>query len=67
MPTWLPYIPTIISAVVELIKLLISLAKQKDGDAIKSCSIELEKARKSGDMSRLEELLKLMREGKPCE
>lgn len=66
MPTWLPYIPTIISALVELAKLLISLASKKDTDAIKICSIEIEKARLSGDTSRLEALLKQMREGKPC-
>lgn len=67
MPVWLPYVPTIISAIVELAKLLFGFARQKDGDAIKQCSTEIEKARLSGDSSRLEELLKQMREGKPCE
>lgn len=66
MPVWLPYIPTIISALIELAKLLISLAKEKDSDSIKQCSIEIEKARISGDTGKLEALLKKMREGKPC-
>lgn len=66
MPPWLPYIPTIISAVVQLIKLLADLAKNK-GDDIKECSIAIEEARKTGNISRLEEIIKKMKEGKSCD
>mgnify|MGYP006266906281 CR=1 FL=1 len=66
MPPWLPYIPTIISAVVQLIKLLADLAKNK-GDDIKQCSLAIEEARKTGNISRLEEIIKKMKEGKSCD
>lgn len=67
LPVWLPFIPTIISALVQLAKLLLDLAREKDSDSIKRCSLEIEKARISGDTKRLEDLLKQMREGGKCE
>lgn len=66
MPVWLPYLPTIISALVQLAKLLIELAKGESKDDIKQCSIAIEEARKSGDTTKLEEIIKKMKEGKPC-
>jgi hypothetical protein len=67
MPIWLPYVPTIIGALVQLAKLLVDLAKQKETDQIKDCAIAIEEARKSGDVSKLTELIEKMRKGKSCE
>ena len=66
MPVWLVYLPTILSALVELTKLLLSLAKEKNQDQIKECSLAIEEARKSGDTSKLTELIEKMKKGKPC-
>lgn len=67
MPVWLPYLPTIIGALVQLAKLLVDLAKQKETDQIKDCAIAIEEARKSGDVSKLTEIIEKMRKGKPCD
>jgi hypothetical protein len=67
MPVWLPFIPTIISALVQLAKLLIDLAKEKSGDKIKDCAVAIEDARKSGDVSKLTKLIEDMKRGKPCD
>ena len=67
MPVWLPYIPTIISALVQLAKLLVDLAKEKETDQIKGCAIAIEEARKTGDVTKLTELIEKMRKGKSCE
>jgi hypothetical protein len=64
---WIPYIPTIISALVQLAKLLVDLAAQKETDKIKDCAIAIEDARKSGDVSKLTAIIEQMRKGKPCE
>jgi hypothetical protein len=66
MPIWLPYLPAILSAMVELAKLLIGLVKDNKADEIKECSLAIEDARRSGDTKKLEEIIKKMREGKPC-
>jgi len=65
--TIIPYLPAIISALVQLARLLYDLAKEKSGEEIKECSTAIEEARKTGDVSRLEEILKRMKEGKPCD
>jgi len=52
---------------VQLAKLLVDLAKQKETDQIKDCAIAIEEARKSGDVSKLTELIEKMRKGKPCD
>lgn len=67
MPVWLPFIPTIISALVQLAKLLIDLAKEKSGDKIKDCATAIEDARKSGDVSKLTKLIEDMKRGKTCD
>lgn len=67
MPIWVSYLPTIISAVVQLVKLLVELAEKRDGKEIKECSLAIEEARKSGDTKKLEELIKRMKEGKSCD
>lgn len=67
MPIWLSYVPTIIGALVQLARLLVDLAKSNNKDEIKACSIALEEARRTGDTSKLEEIIKRMREGKPCD
>jgi hypothetical protein len=64
---WIPYIPTIISALIQLAKLLVDLAAQKETDKIKDCAIAIEDARKSGDVSKLTAIIEQMRKGKPCE
>jgi hypothetical protein len=66
MPVWLPYVPTILSAVVQLVRLLVDLASKQSGDNVKECSLAIEEARKSGDLTKLEAILKKMREGKSC-
>lgn len=67
MPVWLPYIPTIISALIQLARLLVDLAATKNKDQIKDCSRAIEEARRTGDTTKLEEIIKRMREGKSCE
>lgn len=67
MAPWLLYLPTIISALVQLAKLLIELAKEKKSDDIKSCAIAIEEARKSGDTTKLTELIEKMRKGQSCD
>lgn len=67
MPVWLPFIPTILSALVQLAKLLVDLAKEKSGDKIKDCAVAIEDARKTGDVSKLTKLIEDMKRGKPCE
>ena len=66
MLAWLPYVPTIISALIELTKLLFDLANKKNGDEIKACSIAIDEARKSGDMVKLNILIDKMSKGKSC-
>lgn len=66
MPVWLPYIPTIISALAQLAKLLFDMAREKSGDAIKDCAIEIDNARQTGDVSKLTKIIEEMRKGKPC-
>lgn len=67
MPVWLPYLPTIISALVQLAKLLIEFAREKESDQIKECALAIEEARKSGDTTKLTELIDKMRKGKSCD
>jgi hypothetical protein len=63
----IPYLPAILGALVQLARLLYDLAKEKSGDKIKSCAIEIDEARKSGDVSKLTKLIEEMRKGKPCD
>jgi hypothetical protein len=67
MPAWLIYLPTIIQALVQLAKLLLDLAKEKKSDDIKSCAAAIEDARKSGDTTKLTQLIEKMRKGQSCE
>lgn len=67
MPVWLPYISTIIGALVQLAKLLIDMAKEKKSEEIKECGLAIEEARKTGDVSKLTKLIEDMKRGKPCE
>lgn len=63
----LPYLGVILSALVELAKLLIDLAKEKNGGAIRECSTEIELARASGDVKKLTALIEKMKAGKGCD
>lgn len=67
MPVWLPYISTIIGALVQLAKLLIDMAKEKKTDEIKACGLAIEEARKTGDVSKLTKLIEDMKRGQKCE
>jgi hypothetical protein len=67
MPVWITLLPTIISALVQLAKLLVDLAKEKKSDDIKECAIAIEDARKSGDTAKLTQLIEKMRKGQPCD
>ena len=67
MPAWLIYLPTIIQALVQLAKLLVDLAKEKKQDDIKSCAAAIEDARKSGDTTKLTQLIEKMRKGQSCD
>jgi uncharacterized membrane protein (DUF106 family) len=67
MPIWLPYLSTIIGALVQLAKLLIDMARDKEGDQIKECGLAIEEARKSGDVSKLTKIIENMKRGKSCE
>lgn len=60
------YIPSIISALCQLAKLLYDLAREKRGDDMKDCAIELERARASGDVSKLTALIEKIKAGKKC-
>lgn len=67
MPVWLPFIPTILSALVQLAKLLVDLAKEQSGHKIKDCAVAIEDARKTGDVSKLTKLIEDMKKGQPCD
>lgn len=67
MPVWLPFIPTILSALVQLAKLLVDFAKEESGDKIKECAVAIEDARKTGDTSKLTKIIEDMKRGKPCD
>jgi hypothetical protein len=67
MPTWLAIVPSIISAVIELIKLLADMYKQNSADEIKQCSAAIAKARASGDISKLTALIEKMGKGSKCD
>lgn len=64
---WLPYVGTILSALVQLAKLLYDAAKERKGDEIKECGLAIEQARKTGDVSKLVEIIEKMKRGKSCE
>ena len=66
MPTWLAVVPSVLAAIVELMKLFIDLYKSKNADQIKQCSIEIAAARASGDVSRLTAMIEKMSKGKGC-
>jgi len=67
MPVWLTLLPTIISALVELAKLLLNLAREKKQDDIKACGLAIEEARLSGDTTKLTQLIEKMRKGQSCD
>jgi uncharacterized membrane protein (DUF106 family) len=67
MLAWLPYVGVILSALTELARLLIDLAKEKNDDAIKECSTAIEDARKTGDTAKLTKLIDQMKVGGPCQ
>jgi hypothetical protein len=67
MPVWITLIPTIISALVQLAKLLLELAKEKKSDDIKECALAIEDARRTGDTAKLTQLIEKMRKGQPCD
>jgi hypothetical protein len=67
MPVWITLLPTIISALVQLAKLLLELAKEKKSDDIKECALAIEDARKSGDTAKLTQLIEKMRKGQSCD
>lgn len=67
MPAWIVYLPTIISALVELAKLLLNLAKEKKQDDLKSCALAIEEARRTGDTTKLTQLIEKMRKGQSCD
>jgi hypothetical protein len=52
MPTWLIYLPTIISTVIELVKLL----KELNRDEIKETKDALKSIRKNGDADSMRQL-----------
>lgn len=66
MPAWIVYLPSIISAIVELAKLLLNLAKEKNTDAIKECALEIEEAKKNNDLTKLAQLIDKMKKGQSC-
>lgn len=67
MPAWIVYLPTIISALVELAKLLLNLAKEQKKDDMKACAIAIEEARRTGDTTKLTQLIEKMRKGQSCD
>lgn len=67
IPTWISLVPTVMSALVQLTKLLIDLYKENQKDDIKCCAAAIEEARKSGDATKLTAIIEKMRKGAPCE
>lgn len=63
----IPYLPAILGALVQLAKLLYDLAKEKSGDSIKDCAVAIDEARRTGDVSKLTEIIEKMKKGKTCE
>jgi hypothetical protein len=62
----IPYLPAILGALVQLAKLLYEMAKEKSGDKIKECAIEIENARQTGDVSKLTKIIESMRSKGEC-
>jgi len=67
MPAWITLVPTIISALVQLTKLLLELYKENNKEDLKSCASAIEEARKSGDTTKLTAIIERMRKGTSCE
>lgn len=63
----IPYLPAILGALVQLAKLLYDLAKEKSGDSIKDCAVAIDEARRTGDVSKLTEIIEKMKKAKTCE
>ena len=58
MPVWIQ----IISAVVQLVRLIMDLLKDNP-KAAKQCSVAIKEARSSGDVGKLQELLEKLKNG----
>lgn len=66
MLSWLPYISAIVSAIIQIIKLLKDLTEKQKADKIKECSVAIEEARKSGNFAKLEQILASVKKGGSC-
>ena len=63
----IPYLPAILGALVQLARLLYDMAKEKSGDSIKECAVAIDEARRTGDTSKLSQIIDQMKRGKKCE
>ena len=63
LPWWVKSLPTFVGVLIEIAKFLLSL---RDKGEAKSCAVALEDARKTGDTSKLEDLIKKMKAGDSC-
>lgn len=61
MPVWIQ----ILSAVVQLVRLIVDLLKDNP-KAAKECSVAIKEARDSGELGKLQELLEKLKKGQSC-
>jgi hypothetical protein len=64
IPWWVKSLPTFVSVVLEVTKFCIGLKDKKEAQ---SCAIAIEKARKEGDTTKLEQLIEKMKRGESCD
>lgn len=64
IPWWVKSLPTFVSVILEVTKFCMSI---KDKSEAESCAIAIEKARKEGDMTKLEALIEKMKRGESCD
>jgi hypothetical protein len=63
---WISLIPTVLSAIVQLAKLLYDLSKDNRAEDVKECGLAIEAARASGDVSKLTALIEKLKRGSKC-
>lgn len=64
---WIIQLPAIVSAIIQLTKLLLELSKSKENDQVKACAVAIKEARMSGDIAKLNAIIEKMAKGHKCE
>jgi hypothetical protein len=67
LPVWIQAVIALGNLAYQGFRVWLDYRDKIQAEDIKACSIEIERARKSGDTAKLDELLKNMREKQKCE